>query len=127
MRKQKELEGKIGEVESIMEDQGKVRVKMDRGIRVLVSLERVGRVQEVEHMKDAEDSKSAQQRHQEEETKGHGVTAYQELHRRKEKRSEEGEKGGQEETLELWNGLRLVGMRQPDLEGHKGVLEEIYC
>ena len=72
MRKKKELEGKIGEVESIMEERGKVRVRMDCGRRVLVSLERV-RVQGVEHMKDAEDSKSAQQQHQEKETKGHGV------------------------------------------------------
>ena len=48
-----------------------------------------------------------------------------EPHARKEKRSEEGEMGGQEETLELWNWLWLVGMRQPELEGHKGVLQEI--
>ena len=109
-----------------MEDQGKVRVRMDCGKRVLVSLERVGRVQEVVDMEDAEDSKFAQQRHQEEETKGHGQTVDQELQRRKEKKSEEGEKRGQEEKLELWNGVRLVGIRQPDLESQKGVLEEIY-
>ena len=54
MRKKKELEGKTSEVESIMEEQGKVRVRMDCGRRILVSLERV-RVQEVEHMKDAKD------------------------------------------------------------------------
>ena len=48
-----------------------------------------------------------------------------ERHGRKEKRSEEGEMGGQVETFELWNGVMLVGMRQPELEGHKGVLEEI--
>ena len=125
MRGKKELEDKTGEVESIMEEQGKVRVRIDCGKRVLVSLERV-RVQEVERMKDAEDSKCAQQQHQEKETKGHRVMTDQELHGRKEKRSEEGEKGGREETLKLWNGLMLVGMRQPDLEAHNGVLEEIY-
>ena len=54
------------------------------------------------------------------------MTTDQELHGRKEKRSEEGEKGGKGETPEVWNGVRLVGMRQPELEGHKGVLEEIY-
>ena len=74
------------------------------GRRVWVSLERV-RVQEVEHMKDAKDSKSARQQHQEKEPKGHRVTMDQEVHSRKEKSSEEGEKGGQEETLQLWNGV----------------------
>ena len=63
-----------------------------------MSLERV-RVQEVEHMKDAENSKSAQQQHQEKGTKGHGVTTEQELHGRKEKRSEEGEKEGKKNHL----------------------------
>ena len=111
MRKKMELEGKTGEVESIMEEQGKVRVRMDCGRRVLVSLERM-RVQEVEHMKGAEDSKTTQQQHQGKETKGRGVTVDHELHGRKEKTSEEGEMGGQEETFELWNGVRLVGMRQ---------------
>ena len=53
-----ELEGKTGKVESIIEEQGKVRLRMDRGRRVLVSLDRV-RVQEVEHMGGAEDSKAA--------------------------------------------------------------------
>ena len=125
MRKKTELEGKTCEVESIMEEQGKVRLRMDCGRRVLVSLDRV-RVQEVEHMKGAEDSKAAQQQHQGEETKGRGVAVDHEPHGRKEERSEEGEMGGQEETFELWNGVRLVGMRQPELEGHKGVLEEIY-
>ena len=74
---------------------------MDCGGRVLVSFEKVW-VHEVEDTKDAEDSKSAQQQHQEKETKGHGVTMDQEPHGRKEERSEEGEKGGQEETVEPW-------------------------
>ena len=52
-------------------------MKIEFGTRVLVSLERVGRVQEVEHMKDAKDSKFAQQWHQEEETKPHRVMADQ--------------------------------------------------
>ena len=125
MRKKMELEGKTGEVESIMEEQGKVRLRMDCGRRVLVSLDKV-RVQEVEHMKGAEDSRAAQQQHQGKEKKGHGVPVDHEPHGRKEKRSEEGDMGGQKETFELWNGVRLVGMRQPELEGHKGVLEEIY-
>ena len=123
--KKKELEGKTGEVESIIEEQGKVRLRMDCGRRVLVSLDRV-RVQEVEHMGGAEDSRAAQQQKHGEETKGRGVAGDNEPHGRKEERSEEGEMGGQEETFELWNGVRLVGMRQPELEGHKGVLEEIY-
>ena len=125
MRKKMELEGKIGEVESIMEEQGKVRLRMDCGRRVLVSLDRV-RVQQVEHMKGTEDSKAVQQQHQGKETKGCGVAVDHEPHGRKEKRSEEGEMGGQEETFELWNGVRLVGMRQLVLEDQKGVLEEIY-
>ena len=37
MKKKKELEGKTGEVESIIEEQGKVRLRMDCGRRVLVS------------------------------------------------------------------------------------------
>ena len=53
--------------------------------------------------------------------KGRGVAGDNEPHGRKEERSEEGEMGGQEETFELWNGVRLVGMRQPELEGHKRV------
>ena len=125
MKKKMELEGKTGEVESIIQEQGKVRLRMDCGRRVLVSLDRV-RVQEVEHMGGAEDSKAAQQQQHGEETKGRGVAGDNEPHGRKEERSEEGEMGGQEETFELWNGVRLVGMRQPELEGHKGVLEEIY-
>ena len=89
MRKKKELEGKPGEVESIMEEQGKARVRMDCGTRVLVSPKRVT-VQEVEHMKDAEDSKSAQQQHQEKETKGHRVAVDHERtdERRKEVKKE---------------------------------------
>ena len=125
MKKKMELEGKTGEVESIIEEQGKVRLRMDCGRRVLVSLDRV-RVQEVEHMGGAEDSKAAQQQQHGEETKGRGVAVDNEPHGRKEERSEEGEMGGQEETFELWNEVRSVGMRQPELEGHKGVLEEIY-
>ena len=125
MRKNMELEGTTGEIDSIMEEQGKVRLQTDCGRRVFVSLDRVG-VQEVEHMKGVEDSRTAQQQHQGKETKGHGVPVDHERHRRKETRSEEGQMGGQEETFELWNGVRLVGMRQPELEGHKGVLEEIY-
>ena len=125
MKKKMELEGKAGEVESIIEEQGKVRLRKDCGRRVLVSLDRV-RVQEVEHMGGAEDSKAAQQQRHGEETKGRGVAGDNEPHGRKEDRSEEEEMGGQEETFELWNGVRLVGMRQPELEGHKGVLEEIY-
>ena len=105
MRKKKECKGKTGEVKHIMEEQGKLRVRMYRGIRVLVLLEMV-MLQGVEHMKDTEDSKSVQQQHQEKQTKGQVVTFDQELHARKEKRSEEGEKGGQEETLELWHGVR---------------------
>ena len=70
-----------------------------------MSLERV-RVQEVEHMKDAKDSKYAQQQHQEKEPNGHRVTMDPEVHDQKEKSSEEGEGGGQEETLHLWNGVR---------------------
>ena len=37
MRRKMEMEGKTGEVKSIMEEQGKVRVQMDCGGRVLVS------------------------------------------------------------------------------------------
>ena len=59
MRKKKELEGKIGEVKCITEEQRKLRVRMDCCRRVLVSLEMV-RVQGVEHMKDTEVSKSVQ-------------------------------------------------------------------
>ena len=98
---------------------------MDCGTRVLVSLDRV-RVQEVEHMGGAEDSKAAQQQHQGKETKGRWVAVDHEPHGRKEGRGEEGEMGEQEETFELWNGVRLVGMRRAQLEGHKGLLEEIY-
>ena len=70
VQKKKELERKRGEVASVVQEQGKVRVRLDCGKHVLVSAERVARGQGVEHVNEAADPTATQQVHQEDERGG---------------------------------------------------------
>ena len=99
-----------------------MRVGMDCGKRVLVLAKRVGRGQDVEHVKEAGDLAAAQQGQQEDEAEGRGATANNEQHVQTEEETEKGKK----RKPEPWNRVRLVGMWHQELEGQKGMVEEIY-
>ena len=95
MQKTKELEGKSGEVVSIMQAQGKVRVALDCGKHVLVSVEQVARGHDEQHMNKAEDPTTTQHTQKEDKREGRKGTG------------SKGQKGQKEEGKEEKEGEKV--------------------
>ena len=89
-----------------------MRVGLDCGKHELVSIERVGRGQDGEHVNEAGDLTTTQPLHQEDELQGRGGKANKGQQDQSPEGTEEGEKGQQQgEELEIGNGVRLIGVR----------------